>query len=115
MERKSKSLIGKKINLSKSILSSNKKKIEKNDGGLELMDETIKELEAIGAVERVSNLNKFMEENPTCSFLAHIPIVKLDRQTTKCRMVHLSNLAERNKENPNAISHNTSYLLLFFF
>ena len=80
-------LLGKKTNLAKQILKSNLKKLSKNDEFLKLMDENIKTQAAQNLIERIDNLNRFCEEHPEYSFLPHMGIFKLDRSTTKCRMV----------------------------
>ena len=59
------------------------------------MDENIKTQAAQNLIERIDNLDRFCEEHPEYSFLPHIGIFKLDRSTTKCRMVFLSNLCEK--------------------
>jgi hypothetical protein len=68
------------------------------------MHDTVKELESIGAVERITNLEQYLEENPNYSFLAHMPVIRAHKESTKCRMVFLSNLADKNESS--AISHN---------
>ena len=69
------------------------------------MDKNIKELESLGIIEKVTNLPQFMEDNPTCSFLSRMPIFKSDKETTKCRIVFLSNLCDKTVESQ-VISHN---------
>ena len=90
-------LLGKNTNLAKQILKSNLKKLSKNDEFLKLMDENIKTQAAQNLIERIDNLDRFCEEHPEYSFLPHMGIFKLDRSTTKCRMVFLSNLCEKTK------------------
>ena len=47
-----------------------------------------------------------MIEHPECSFMPHMPIIKLNRETTKCRNVFLSNLCENKPSKVKTISHN---------
>lgn len=99
-------LLGRNYGLANSILNASKVKLQKVEGHLTLVDDVVKELEGIGAIEKIPDLHKYFELYPSCSFLAHMPIIKLNRETTKCRLVYLSNLCEKNKSFPHAISHN---------
>ncbi|XP_068224998.1 uncharacterized protein [Palaemon carinicauda] len=99
-------LLGKNTNLAKQILKSNLKKLSKNDEFLRLMDDNIKIQVAQNLIERIDNLDKFCEEHPEYSVLPHMGIFKLDRSTTKCRMVFLSNLCEKQSNGSPSISHN---------
>ena len=54
----------------------------------------------MGVIEKIPDLTSFMIENLTCSFLAHMPIFKLERSSTKCRVVYMSNLAGIDKIPP---------------
>ncbi|XP_068209115.1 uncharacterized protein [Palaemon carinicauda] len=99
-------LLGKNQNLSKAILKSNFKKFSKKDNAFQMIDEVFKEQEQLGIIERVSNLEQFLEENPQHSFLPHMPLFKMDRESTKCRNVFLSNLCESDKDKPITLSHN---------
>lgn len=103
---KVKHLLANNFKLARSILNSNLKKLLKNTINLELMDSNIKELEASGIIEKIYNLPQFIEENPTCSFLPHMPIIKLNKESTKCRMVFMSNLCEKSTDESKTISHN---------
>ena len=51
-----------------------------------------------------------MNDHPESSFLPHMGIFKMKNQTTKVRIVYLSNLCERNTAQPNAVSHNNALL-----
>ena len=99
-------LLGKNQNLSKAVLRSNFKKYSKQDNILLTIDQAFKEQEHMGIIERVDNLEQFLEENPQYSFLPHMPIIKMDRETTKCRNVFLSNLCERDPKKGITLSHN---------
>ena len=103
---KVKHLLSQNFNLAKNILFSNIKKYSKDKSKLNLMNDNILELEQAGIIERVPNIEQFIAENPSCSFLASMPIFKLSKETTKCRLVFLSNLSEQLKNNLTNISHN---------
>ena len=99
-------LLGKNFNLSKVILQSNFKKFKKNKDLINVVDQTFKEQESLGIIEKIENLNEFLSEHPECSFLPHMSVLKPDRDTTRCRVVFLSNLCEKNKSLPVTLSHN---------
>ena len=88
-------LLGTNKNLARQVLSSNFKKLSKNPEYLSLMDNNIKELEMEGVIEKINDLDNYLEENLAHSFLPHMGVFRPDRETTKCRMVFLSNLCER--------------------
>ncbi|XP_068207392.1 uncharacterized protein [Palaemon carinicauda] len=69
------------------------------------MDKVFKEQESMGIIERINNLPEFIREHPNHSFLPHMGIFKMDRETTKCRIVYLSNLCQQDSSKP-SISHN---------
>ena len=100
---KVKHLLAKNFNISRKILDSNFKKLNKA-GKLEMVDANVRELESMDIIEKVPNLENFMQENPTCSFLPHNCIFKMDKETSKVRMVFMSNLSE--KYDQNCLSHN---------
>ena len=102
-------LLGKNFNLSKQILASNIKKWKKEDGKLSMVNEVFKEQEKLGIIERIENLVEFMRDHPECCFLPHMGIFKMDRDTTKCRVVFLSNLCERNSRTT-SVSNNQAML-----
>ena len=99
-------LLGKNQRLSTLILQSNLKKWQKNKIQLQLMDETIKTQEKEGIIERIENLPEFLKDHPSHSFLPHMGVFRMDRETTKCRIVFLSNLCERDPSNKLTVSHN---------
>ena len=98
-----KHLLGQNYYLAKSVLVSNMKKHVQSNVHMKLMQDSISELENLAIIERVDNIESFVEENPSCSFMAHMQIFKLSKESTKCRTVFLSNLCEKTN---NAISHN---------
>lgn len=90
--------------LSKTLLANNYNKLKRNPDYLKLYDSVIREQEDLGIIQRINNVDQYIKENPTCSFLPHMGVFKPDNETTKCRIVFLSNLAERNCVND--LSHN---------
>lgn len=99
-------LLGKNERLSKLILQSNFRKLKNNNVQFNLMDETIKNQENEGIIERIDNLDQFLRYHPSHSFLPHMGIFKMDRMTTKCRVVYLSNLKENDGSKSLTVSHN---------
>ena len=99
-------LLGKNKELAMAILNSNLKKLKGKPDQLKLMDESFKEQERLGIIERIDNLEQFLREHPEHSFLPHMGVFKLDRETTKCRVVYLSNLSQKDSSKPMTISHN---------
>ena len=97
--------LAKNQNLSKMILKSNLKKLKRN-GYLNLVDNTIKEQVSSGIISKIENLDEYLAEHPEYSFLPHMSIIKPDRETTKCRIVFLSNLSETNDKKRLSLSHN---------
>ena len=87
------------------MLNTNKKKLM-NDGKLEMVDAAIREWEELGVIEEVTDYDRFAQNCPSHSFLAHMPVFRLDKETTKCRVVFLSNLCGKDKNYLNPISHN---------
>ena len=97
-------LLSKNENLAKAILKSNFRKLQKHEGNLQMVDTVIKQQLCDGIIEPIYDLDTFKAENPNYAFLPHMPIFKLDRETTKCRIVFLSNLKE--SFNQISLSHN---------
>lgn len=90
--------------LAKKILKSNERKLLANQERLLMIDEVFREQEKLGIIERIIDPS-FFERNPSHSYLAHMAIFKMTRETTKCRVVFLSNLCQRHN-NKVALSHN---------
>ena len=97
-------LLGNNSALAKLVLKTNHKKLLKNNTKLRLYDDAIKEQESAGIIERVDA--DYLETHPDHSFLPHMGVFKLDRETTKCRVVFLSNLSQGDSSKPMTISHN---------
>lgn len=92
------------FNLSKAILRGNLKKLQKNELHLKMYNESILEQFDSGIIEKITNLDSFRKNCPDASFVPHMGVFKMSRETTKCRIVYLSNLCEQ--DSPQAISHN---------
>ena len=85
-------------NLAKVILKTSLKKLQRDgDQKLDLIDQTFRKQEEIGIIERIDNLEEYLNEHPGSSFLPHMSIFKHGRETAKCRVVFLSNLSEKKR------------------
>ena len=84
-------LLGKNFDLAKMILKSNYKKLSKNREHLLAVDKVFKEQEKLGVIKKIPNLNQFMSDNPQCSFLPHMCVIRMSSQSTKYRVEYLSN------------------------
>ena len=103
---KSSHMLAENQKLSKLILKSNLRKLKGNKEQLKLVENVIREQEELGIIERVHDPDLFFKEHPNYSFIPHMPIFKPERETTKCRIVFLSNLSESNRKNRPGLSHN---------
>lgn len=99
-------LLGNNYNLAKCVLQSNLKKYSKEKGKIEMIDANFKELQHLGVIKKIENFDSFAKQFPNYSFLAHMPVFRMDHESTKCRNVFLSNLCGKTHDQPNAISHN---------
>ena len=99
-------LLGENYSLSRQMLESNLKKLSRNKTHLKMTDDVFKEQEQLGIIERIDNIDRFREAHPSASFLPHMSVIKMNRESTKCRVVFLSNLAEKDKSKPLTLSHN---------
>ena len=75
-----------------------------------MYDQVFQEQEQMGVIERIDNIAHFMERHPDCSFLPHMGVFRPHKETTKVRVVFLSNLCEKNESQPTAVSHNEALL-----
>ena len=98
--------LGNNFNLSKSILKSNLKRLEKSPKKLQMYDEVIKQQTEEGIIEMIDDIKLYSDEHPNISFLPHMGVFKLERESSKCRIVFLSNLTEKSSVSPDSISHN---------
>ena len=103
-------LLGKNFKLSIQILKSGLTKLRKNPELLKLYDDVFEEQLKLGIIEKITDLPTFMDEHPECSFLGHTGVCKFDRDTTKLRVVMLSNLCEKDPTRPLTVSHNQCIL-----
>ena len=86
-------LLGHNYSLSKKIILSNLKKLQR-DNRLSLYDDVIKEQEEAGVIERIENVDAFVNDHRECSFLPHMGIFMMKNQTTKVRIVYLTCVRE---------------------
>ena len=100
-----KSHLGNNFELAKAVLDSNFNKYKKKDEYLQLIDNSFKEQENLNIIERIDDLDNFVKLHPEASFLPHMGVFRLNRQTTKCRVVLLSNMCQK-KTNSLTVSHN---------
>lgn len=98
-------LLGQNFGLSKAILKSLLHKF-KNTEKLLQIDSVFKEQEASGIIEKINNIESFYKVYPDYSFLPFMAVFKPDRDTTKCRVVFLSNLHENDPNKTLTVSHN---------
>ena len=97
-------LLSQNYNLSKQILNSTLKKLQKDPVRLEMYDSVFREQQKMGIIEKIPNLEEFMQLHPECSFMAHMGVYRMGSESTKCRVVFLSNICER--KNGKGLSHN---------
>ena len=90
-------------NLALSILQSLKHKNKKKPELLKAINETFKKQEELGIIEKVEDPVQYKKLHPNFSYLPYMAIMKPERETTKCRVVFLSNLKE---QVTNMFSHN---------
>jgi len=102
-------LLGQNYKLSRQILNSNLRKLKKNDL-LGMYDQVFKEQESLGIIEKITDVEAYIYQNPDVSFLPHTGVVKLSRDTTKVRVVLLSNLCEPIPNQLKTVSHNNALL-----
>lgn len=96
-------LLSTNLQLAKSVLQSNLKKYSKDMIKFKQYDQVIKEQLEENIIEPIKDLDKFVRRNEV-SFLAHNAVFRSNVESTKCRIVYLSNLCERGAK-PN-LSHN---------
>ena len=99
-------LLGNNYNLALKILRSNLNKFRKDKSKLLMIDDVFKDQLREGVIEKIDNVESYMNENTSCSFLPHMSVFKMNNETTKCRVVFLSNLCEQRGKNDTTISHN---------
>ena len=93
--------------LAKQVLDHNVKKLKKDEQKLIQYNEVLSKQESEGIIEKIPDLETLLNENPQgLSFLAHNGVFRPDHQSTKCRIVFLSNL----HGNKHRLSHNHASL-----
>ena len=103
-------LLGNNYKFSLKVLQSNVSKLKQNASKLQMYNDVFKDQEKQGIIQRIENVEEFMEDNPNCSFLPHMGVFKPDRETTKCRVVLLSNLCVKSRTSKPVVSHNQAML-----
>ena len=98
-------MLGNNFSLSKAILNSVHKKLKSDPQKLLMYDTVFKQQESDGIIERIPDIKTYLSEHPSASFIAHMGVFKMTKESTKCRIVYLSNLVDK-RGNPNALSHN---------
>lgn len=99
-DKKVENLLPNNYKLASNILKSNLKKLGKNFDKLKQYNNVFLEQLESGIIEEVNNNNN----NGNISFLGHMGVFRESVETTKCRVVFLSNLCEGAKSG--ALSHN---------
>ena len=100
-------LLSRNYHLASKLLKSNFEKLRKDPVKLKMYDQVFKEQEDLGIIEKIDNLDSFLLEHPEASFLCHMGVFRMDHISTKCRIVFLSNMAEKFN---GGISHNSAML-----
>ena len=96
--------LSKNEKLSRLILNSNRKRL--NPEQIKLIDQAINDQVKDGIIEIIPNIDQYLEEHPQYSFLPHMGVFRPEKETTKCRVVFLSNLCEN--KGKFSLSHNQS-------
>jgi len=96
------------VNLSRKILQSNFRKLQK-DNKLAAYNKVFMEQEELGIIERIEDIQTFIHSHPDHSFLPHMGVFRPGHESTKCRVVFLSNLCEK-REGESVVSHNNALL-----
>lgn len=102
-------LLSMNYTLSRKILDSNFKKLSKNADKLRMYDDVFQEQIKLGIIEKIEDVDQFIRTHPECSFLPHMGVFRMSHESTKCRVVFLSNLSEK-RNNKHTVSHNQAIL-----
>ena len=103
-DRELEHLLAKNFDLANRVLQSTLRKFKNRPEALHQYDEVIGDQIREGVVEKIPDLEAFLLENPTASFLPHSAVMRESSSTTKCRVVFLSNLCERGGMSHNEVS-----------
>ena len=98
--------MGNNFYLSKQILNHTLKRIQNNPVKLEMINDVFLEQENMGVIERIDNVEEYRTNHAEHSFMPHMPIFRMDKATTKCRNVFLSNLCEKGRNGQVTVNHN---------
>jgi len=95
-------LLPNNYNLANSVLSGIQRKYLKCNEKLIMYDDVIRQQQSDGVLVSVEDI-KSLQNNDSVSFIPHNAVFRADADTTKCRVVLLSNLCEKGA---NYLSHN---------
>ena len=101
-------LLARNYTLCQQILKSNFRKISKYPDRLSMYNDVFKDQETKGVIEPIYDVDSYISEHPHCSFMAHMGVYKMNNDTTRLRVVYLSNLKDRSS--PELVSHNQALL-----
>ena len=110
-DKRTSHLLGSNFTLCKKILNSTVSKLRKEPEKLEMVDQVIKDQLQKGVIEKIENLDDFIKNTPGHSFLAHQPIFKMSHQSTKARIVYLSNITQQSYDGRVSMSHNQATIV----
>ena len=82
-------------------------KLKDSPDKIKMINDVFKEQLQLGIIERVPSPEKIPETFPGYSYLAHMPVFRLEKISSPCRVVFLSNL---NGKGASIISHNQAML-----
>ena len=89
--------------LARKVLESNFQKLNCDQTKLKMYDDVFRQQEELKVIERINDLDTFLLEHPEASFLAHTGVFRMSHESTKCRVVFMSNLCDKRN---NGVSHN---------
>ena len=98
-------LLGDNFALAKRILASQIKKLDSKQIGM--INDVFLEQINMGIIKKVDNIESIIGSGIPYSYLAHMPVFRLDKPSSPCRVVFLSNL---NGKGASVISHNQAML-----
>ena len=76
-----------------------------------MYNEVFKEQKRLNIIKKIDDVKGHLDNHPDCSFfLVHMGVYRMSKETTKVRVLYLSNLCEKSKTQPNAVSHNNALL-----
>ena len=87
--------LSRNMKIAYSMLASAHKKLSAMENGLVEVNKVFLEQEQEGIIERIPNIDNYLETHPNAAFLAHMPVVRTDSKSTKVRMVFLPTQSEK--------------------